>query len=172
MKHSVRTAEPWHGSLARIARLTIRGLWGSADQVQSLGISHELPNGSQFACTLAYTVYLNLKVVATAKNGKYFRFRLQNSAAASWEADVSVVGFRPKCGREEAALIRKSQPDSLHLAQCNFVLCPVVKFGCPRSLMAGHLLGVGTDDRADTARRSRHGLEVGAALRPDIYLPA
>src|ERR1700730_6187787 len=34
-----------------------------------------------------------------------------------------------------------SQPDSLHLAQCNLVLCPVVKFGCSRRLMSSHLLG-------------------------------
>src|ERR1700676_2165302 len=38
--------------------------------------------------------------------------------------------------------IEPSQPDSLHLAQCNFVLCPVVKFGCSRRLMSGHLLSV------------------------------
>ena len=37
---------------------------------------------------------------------------------------------------------RTSQPDSLHLTQCNLVLCPVVKFGCSRRLMPGHLLGV------------------------------
>jgi hypothetical protein len=35
-----------------------------------------------------------------------------------------------------------SQPDSLYLAQCNLVLCPVVKFRCSWRLMAGHLLGV------------------------------
>ena len=29
-----------------------------------------------------------------------------------------------------------SQPDSLHLTQCNLVLCPVVKFGCSRRFMA------------------------------------
>src|SRR5258707_12257697 len=37
---------------------------------------------------------------------------------------------------------RTLQPDSLHLAQCNFVLCPVVELGCSRRLMPGHLLGV------------------------------
>src|ERR1700719_3702674 len=37
---------------------------------------------------------------------------------------------------------RTSQPDALHLAQCNLVLCPVVELGCSRRLMAGHLLGV------------------------------
>src|SRR5258708_23513100 len=36
---------------------------------------------------------------------------------------------------------RTLQPDSLHLAKCNLVLCPVIKFGCSRRLMAGHLLG-------------------------------
>ena len=35
-----------------------------------------------------------------------------------------------------------SHPDSLYLTQCNFVLRPIVKFGCPRRLMPGHLLGV------------------------------
>src|SRR5271163_2258429 len=35
-----------------------------------------------------------------------------------------------------------SQPDALHLTQCNLVLCPVVKFGCSRRLVSGHLLGV------------------------------
>jgi hypothetical protein len=35
-----------------------------------------------------------------------------------------------------------SQPDPLHLAERNFVLRPIVKFGCPRRLMASHLLGV------------------------------
>ena len=39
-------------------------------------------------------------------------------------------------------LDRKSQPDSLHLAQRNLVLCPIVEFGCPRRLMPGYLLGV------------------------------
>src|SRR5271166_328262 len=34
------------------------------------------------------------------------------------------------------------QPDALHLTQCNLVLCPIVKFGCSRRLMPGHLLGV------------------------------
>ena len=37
---------------------------------------------------------------------------------------------------------RTSQPDSLHLTQCNLVLCPVVELGRSRRLMAGHLLGV------------------------------
>src|SRR3979411_58699 len=35
-----------------------------------------------------------------------------------------------------------SQSDSLHLTQCNLVLCAVVQFGCSRRLMPGHLLGV------------------------------
>ncbi len=35
-----------------------------------------------------------------------------------------------------------SQPDSLYLTQCNFVLCSIIKFGCSRRLMAGYLLGV------------------------------
>jgi hypothetical protein len=35
-----------------------------------------------------------------------------------------------------------SQPDSLYLTQCNFVLRPIVKFGCSRRFMPGHLLGV------------------------------
>jgi hypothetical protein len=35
-----------------------------------------------------------------------------------------------------------SEPDPLDLTECNLVLCPVVKFGCSRRLMAGHLLGV------------------------------
>ena len=34
------------------------------------------------------------------------------------------------------------QPDSLHLAQRNFVLRPVVKLGRSGRLMASHLLGV------------------------------
>src|SRR6478736_1793294 len=37
---------------------------------------------------------------------------------------------------------RTSQPDSLHLTQRNFVLCPVVELGRSRRLMASHLLGV------------------------------
>ena len=40
------------------------------------------------------------------------------------------------------ALTLTLQPDSLHLTQCNLVLCPVVKFGRSRRLMPGHLLGV------------------------------
>ena len=35
-----------------------------------------------------------------------------------------------------------SQPDSFHFIQCNLVLCSIVKSGCSRRLMAGHLLGV------------------------------
>jgi hypothetical protein len=35
-----------------------------------------------------------------------------------------------------------SQPDALHLAQCNLVLCPIVKFGSSRGLVSRHLLGV------------------------------
>jgi hypothetical protein len=34
------------------------------------------------------------------------------------------------------------QPDSLHLAQRNLVLCPIVELGRSRRLMPGHLLGV------------------------------
>ncbi len=37
---------------------------------------------------------------------------------------------------------RTLQPDSLHLAQCDLVLCPVVELGCSRRLMASHLLRV------------------------------
>src|SRR5271165_4830200 len=37
---------------------------------------------------------------------------------------------------------RTSQPDSLHLTQCNLVLCPVIELGRSRRLMAGHLLGM------------------------------
>jgi hypothetical protein len=37
---------------------------------------------------------------------------------------------------------RTSQPNSLHLTQCDLVLCPVVEFGCSRRLVSGHLLGV------------------------------
>src|ERR1700693_2773908 len=37
---------------------------------------------------------------------------------------------------------RISQPDTLDLTECNLVLCPIVEFGCPRRLMACHLLGV------------------------------
>jgi hypothetical protein len=39
-------------------------------------------------------------------------------------------------------LDRTSQPDALHLAQCNLVLCSVVKFGCSRGLVSRHLLRV------------------------------
>jgi hypothetical protein len=35
-----------------------------------------------------------------------------------------------------------SQPDAFYLAQCNLVLCSVVKFGCSRGLVSRHLLGV------------------------------
>jgi hypothetical protein len=35
-----------------------------------------------------------------------------------------------------------SEPDSLHLTQCNLVLCPVIELRCSLRLMAGHLLGV------------------------------
>jgi hypothetical protein len=48
-------------------------------------------------------------------------------------------------GHANAAYDRASQPDSLHLAQCNLVFCPVAELGCSRRLMSGHLL----------ARRSR-----------------
>ena len=44
--------------------------------------------------------------------------------------------------RDNTAEDQTSQPDALHLTQCNFVLCPIVEFGCSRRLMAGHLLGV------------------------------
>ena len=37
---------------------------------------------------------------------------------------------------------RASQPDALHLAQCNFILCPIVQLRCSRRLMPSHLLGV------------------------------
>ena len=37
---------------------------------------------------------------------------------------------------------RTSQSDSLHLPQCNLVLCSVVEFGCSRRLVSRHLLGV------------------------------
>jgi hypothetical protein len=37
---------------------------------------------------------------------------------------------------------RISQPDAFYLAQCNLVLCSVVKFGCSRGLVSRHLLGV------------------------------
>ena len=37
---------------------------------------------------------------------------------------------------------RTSQPDSLHLAQCNLVLRPVVELGCSQRLMSSHLLCV------------------------------
>src|SRR5208283_3825667 len=37
---------------------------------------------------------------------------------------------------------RTSQPDSLHLTQCNLVLCPVVELGRSRRLVSGQLLGV------------------------------
>ena len=36
--------------------------------------------------------------------------------------------------------LETSQPDSLHLVQCNFVLCPVVELGRSRRLMPGRLL--------------------------------
>jgi hypothetical protein len=42
---------------------------------------------------------------------------------------------------EGAAWDRLSEPDSLHLAQCNLVLCPIVRFGRSRRLMPSHLLG-------------------------------
>jgi hypothetical protein len=45
-------------------------------------------------------------------------------------------------GVERSLEFKTSQSDSLHLTQCNLVLCPIVKFGCARRLMAGHLLGV------------------------------
>src|SRR5208282_1388987 len=35
---------------------------------------------------------------------------------------------------------RTSQPDAFHLAQCNFVLCPIIELGRSRRLMSGHLL--------------------------------
>jgi hypothetical protein len=37
---------------------------------------------------------------------------------------------------------RTSRSDSLHLTQCNFILCPVVEFGCSRRLVSRNLLGV------------------------------
>jgi hypothetical protein len=45
-------------------------------------------------------------------------------------------------GRDNAAWNRTSQPDSLHLAECNLVLCPVVEFRRSRRFVSGHLLGV------------------------------
>jgi len=35
-----------------------------------------------------------------------------------------------------------SEPDSLHLSQCNLVLSPGIKHRCSCRLMPGHLLGV------------------------------
>jgi len=49
-----------------------------------------------------------------------------------------MVSFR----READFVARISQSDSFHLAECNLVLCPIVELGCPRRLMAGHLLSV------------------------------
>jgi hypothetical protein len=34
------------------------------------------------------------------------------------------------------------QPDSLHLAQRNLVLCPIIELGRSRRLVSGHLLGM------------------------------
>ena len=45
-----------------------------------------------------------------------------------------------------------SQPDSLYLAECNLVLCPIVKLGGPRRLMAGHLLGIEIPYRDETIK--------------------
>ncbi len=53
-----------------------------------------------------------------------------------------VFGPGDLCSRAATPRNRTSQPDALHLAQRNLVLCPIVKFGCSRRLMAGHLLGV------------------------------
>jgi hypothetical protein len=39
-------------------------------------------------------------------------------------------------------LVCNLQPDSLYLAQCNLVLCSVVKFDCSPELVSRHLLGV------------------------------
>jgi hypothetical protein len=51
---------------------------------------------------------------------------------------------------------RTSQPYSLHLTQCNFVLCPVIEFRCSRRLMAGHLLRSGEhhEGKSRTRRQS------------------
>jgi CRP-like cAMP-binding protein len=65
--------------------------------------------------------------------------------------EISIVGRNTsegvaggaRCATESTqAYDRTSQPDSLHLAQCNFVVGSVVEFGCSRRLMPGHLLGV------------------------------
>ena len=61
--------------------------------------------------------------------------------------DGRILGVAVGEGRVEQGIARRrtqqeqtSQPDSLHLTQCNFVLCPIVEF-IVRGL-SGHLLGV------------------------------
>src|SRR5262249_7194389 len=62
-----------------------------------------------------------------------------------WAAS-RVASFSPKvCDAGHAETRRQEslfQPNSFHLAQCNFVLRPVVEFGGARRPMPGHLLGV------------------------------
>jgi hypothetical protein len=63
---------------------------------------------------------------------------LRSGLGALLRGGVRIVHWRPR----NAAGKRISQPDAFYLAQCNLVLCSVVKFGCSRRLVSRHLLGV------------------------------
>jgi hypothetical protein len=54
------------------------------------------------------------------------------------QLEASIVHWAPQMPSRK----RISQPDALYFAQCNLVLCSVVKFGCSRGLVSRHLLGV------------------------------
>ena len=82
----------------------------------------------------------------------YTKANIVMVARGGWRRGVDVLQVRSKtvnlvftagsdftCG---ASIPCGLQPDSLYLTQCNFVLRPIVKFGCPRRFMPGHLLGV------------------------------
>ena len=54
---------------------------------------------------------------------------------------MNFVGGRHTAGRQPV-LSEELQPDSLHLAQRHFILCPVLQLRGSRILMSRHLSGV------------------------------
>ena len=65
---------------------------------------------------------------------------------------------------------RTSQPDALHLAQCNFVLCPIVEFSRSRRLMSGHLLGVTYYNFTSNQFSGFHGIVIPGTLHDSPYV--
>jgi hypothetical protein len=63
------------------------------------------------------------------------------SSSSAWIPEM-IAAAGPEVTETYIDFFTASQADALHLAQCNLVLCPIVKFGCSRGLVSRHLLGV------------------------------